>query len=84
MTGTDALGFLAASLTTAAFVPQVVRIVRTRDTGAISLPMYLVFTVGIALWLAYGILRNELPIVAANVVTLALSATILFLKIRNG
>jgi MtN3 and saliva related transmembrane protein len=76
-------GFAAACLTTASFLPQVWRSVRTRDLGGISLGMYLTFTVGVALWLAYGVMLRAWPIVLANSVTLALAGTILALKLRS-
>jgi len=81
---TEALGYLAATLTTVSFVPQAVRIVKTRDTHAISLVSYSVFCVGIALWLAYGIALGAVPIVAANAITLALALSVLALKVRFG
>lgn len=81
MTLTDTLGYLAATLTTAAFVPQALLTLRTRDVSGISLGMYAVFTAGVAMWLAYGIAIGEWPIIAANAATLALAATILGLKL---
>ncbi len=77
----DTLGYLAAALTTGSFVPQALLTLRTRDVRGISLSMYGAFTLGVALWLAYGIALGEWPIVVANAVTLALSATILAVKI---
>jgi MtN3 and saliva related transmembrane protein len=84
MTFVEPIGLAAASLTTFAFLPQVVRTIRTRDTAGISLWTYLLFCAGVALWLAYGVLRADLPLILANTVTLALSGTVLVLKIRNG
>lgn len=78
------LGLAAACCTTFAFVPQVVRIWRTRSTRDISLGMFAVLTLGMVLWLVYGLLIGDLPIVAANAATSALSLTILVMKIRNG
>jgi MtN3 and saliva related transmembrane protein len=78
----DWLGYIAASLTTAAFVPQAWLTFRTRDVGGISLGMYATFTVGIALWLAYGVMLDEWPIIIANAVTLVLAALILGMKLR--
>jgi MtN3 and saliva related transmembrane protein len=75
------LGYAAAALTTAAFVPQAWLTLRTRDVRGISLGMYLCFTVGVALWLAYGLALGQWPIVVANAVTLALAASILAVKI---
>lgn len=82
MTLIDFLGYAAASLTTAAFVPQAWLTFRTRDVSGISLAMYSVFTLGIALWLAYGVLLQAWPIVVANAVTLLLAAGILAMKLR--
>jgi MtN3 and saliva related transmembrane protein len=81
MTLPDMIGYLAATLTTASFVPQALLTLRTRNVSGISLSMYSVFTVGVALWLVYGITLGELPIVIANALTLALAATILTMKI---
>lgn len=78
------LGYLAAACTTLSFLPQVLRTLRTRDTSGISLWMYLLFCTGVALWLAYGIAIGDGPMVAANVVTLALAGAVLALKISNG
>lgn len=77
----DTLGFLAAVLTTGSFVPQALLTLRTRDVRGISLAMYSAFTLGVALWLAYGVALGAWPIVVANGVTLVLSATILAVKI---
>lgn len=76
------IGLGAAALTTLAFLPQVIRSWRTRDTRAISLPMYSIFTLGIGLWLVYGIMLHDLPITLANGVTLLLALTVLMLKLR--
>ena len=78
------LGYVAATLTTVAFVPQAVKTLRTRDTRAISLGMYLVFTVGLCFWLAYGIALGSWPMILSNIVTLALAVLILALKLRHG
>ena len=80
----DWLGYIAATLTTVAFVPQAWRALRTRDTRALSLLMYLVFTVGIAFWLAYGLVLGSWPIIVSNALTLLLAGTILALKLRHG
>jgi MtN3 and saliva related transmembrane protein len=81
MTLHDSLGYLAALLTTGSFVPQAWLTLRTRDVSGISLGMYSAFTAGVAMWLLYGLSLGEWPIVIANVVTLALAATILVTKI---
>ncbi len=76
------LGYAAAVLTTSAFVPQAILTVRTRDVRGISLTMYAAFTVGVVLWLLYGLALGAWPIILSNVVTLALAGTILVMKLR--
>lgn len=78
----DMLGYLAGTLTTAALVPQVWRTLRTKDVSGISLRMYTIFTAGIAVWLAYGILLGETPMLIANSVSLVLACIVLALKLR--
>jgi MtN3 and saliva related transmembrane protein len=78
------VGYVAATLTTFAFVPQAVKTLRTRDTRAISLGMYVVFAIGLCFWLAYGIVLGSWPIILSNIITLALALVILALKIRHG
>jgi MtN3 and saliva related transmembrane protein len=78
----DAIGYIAAALTTASFVPQALKTFRTKDVSGISLGMYSMFTVGISLWLVYGLMLRAWPIVIANVVTISLACTILAMKIR--
>jgi MtN3 and saliva related transmembrane protein len=80
----DLLGFAAAFLTTASFVPQAWLTFRTRDVSGISLGMYSAFTLGVALWLAYGVALRAWPVVAANTITLALALAILVMKLRYG
>lgn len=82
MPWTDLIGYLAAGLTTLSFLPQAWHTFRTRDVGGISLGMYGLFTLGVALWLVYGLLLGAWPIVAANAVTLALALSILVMKLR--
>ncbi len=81
---TTAIGLLAALLTTGAFLPQVVHTLATRDTRGISLRMYVIFTAGVVLWLIYGLLTRDLPLIAANAVTLVLAGAVLVLKLRHG
>ena len=76
------LGYAAATLTTLSFVPQAVKIIRTRDTHGISVEMYSAFTFGILLWLTYGIGKRDIAIIAANAVTLSLASVILFFTVR--
>lgn len=80
----DLIGYLAALSTTASFLPQAILTIRTRDTASLSLTMYSVFTFGVLLWLIYGIYLHNLAIIASNAVTLALSASILYVKIHNA
>jgi MtN3 and saliva related transmembrane protein len=77
-------GYAAALCTTGAYVPQVIRVWRTRSTGDISLKMFLVLVTGLALWLTYGLVRGEMPIIVANAVTLMLASIILFFKLKHG
>jgi MtN3 and saliva related transmembrane protein len=84
MTGVTALGLLAATLTTVAFVPQVLKTWRTRSTHDISLGMFSTLVAGITAWLVYGAIIGDIPLILANAVTLGLAGTILVLKIRNG
>ena len=79
----DLIGYAAASLTTLAFVPQAVQSWRTRDLSGVSLSMYSLFTLGLALWLAYGIALGSWPIILANTITLGLAGVVLTLKIRH-
>lgn len=81
MTLTDSFGYIAATLTTAAFVPQAWLTFRSRDVSGISLGMYSLFTLGIVLWLGYGLMLRAWPIVIANGVTLVLAAAILAMKL---
>jgi MtN3 and saliva related transmembrane protein len=80
----DIFGYLGGSLTTLAFVPQCVKVWRTRSTKDISLAMYVVFTTGVACWAWYGYLMNALPILGTNIFTLLLASCILITKIRNA
>jgi MtN3 and saliva related transmembrane protein len=82
MTAIDLLGLVAMCFTTSSFVPQVWRIWRTRDVSAISLPTYVIITAGLALWLVYGLLRADMPLVVANSVMVVLTGAITLMKIR--
>jgi MtN3 and saliva related transmembrane protein len=77
------LGYVAAFCTTCSFVPQVVCILKTRDTRSISIGMYTTFVMGVFLWLIYGMYVRDTPIIVANAITLLLAAIILALKIRD-
>lgn len=82
ITPTEWLGLVAGSLTTIAFVPQVVKIWKSRHAHDISLAMFAIFSSGVALWLVYGFLIGSMPVIVANSITLVLALTILVLKIR--
>ncbi len=84
MDSTTLIGLLAALCTTVSFIPQVIQILKTKETKGISLGMYIIFTTGITCWLIYGICLNDLPIIAANSITLVLAGTILIFKIKHG
>ena len=78
----NTLGLLAGTLTTVAFVPQVVKIWKTKHATDISLGMFAIFSIGVLLWLFYGIDIGAMPVIVANAITLGLSLTILFFKIK--
>jgi len=84
MTISNWIGSAAATLTTISFIPQAWKVWRTKHTADISLGMYILFTIGVALWLAYGILLESWPIIAANSLTLILAGAVLTLKIKFG
>ncbi len=83
METTTIIGFVAAVLTTSAFVPQAVKTWKTRSTSDLSLPMYLMMFIGISLWLIYGLSKNDWPIILANGVSFCLAFVILYFKIRE-
>ena len=76
------VGNIAALLTSISFLPQAIKVIKTKDTKSISLPMYVLFTLGIILWLIYGILKQDFPIIMSNIVTISLASIILFHKIK--
>ncbi len=84
MSATSLVGFLAAICTTSAYIPQAVRAWRTRSTHDLSLKMYVIMTTGTALWLLYGVVNGDWPLIAANTISLGLTLSILFLKFRYG
>lgn len=79
---TTVLGLLAGSLTTAAFFPQVLKTWRSKSAGDISLVMFVLFSLGVLLWIVYGVSVKAMPVIVANTITLVLALTILFFKIR--
>ena len=78
----DMFGYIAAALTTVAFLPQVLRVWRTRSAKDISLPMYALFVTGVAFWILYGVLIQSPPVIWANGVTFLLSSAVLVAKLR--
>lgn len=82
MDAANVLGLLAGSLTTASFLPQVIKTWRSRSAGDISLVMFALFSLGVLLWIVYGFTVGAVPVIVANVITLLLSMTILVFKIR--
>ncbi|WP_370979686.1 SemiSWEET transporter [Agaribacterium sp. ZY112] len=83
MSNLELLGFVAAFATTSSFLPQAFQVLKTRDTASLSLAMYSIFTVGVALWLGYGIVKQDIAMIAANMVTFVLAASILAVKVHN-
>jgi len=87
MTGIDnieIIGLVAATLTTAAFLPQVYQTWKTKDVSGLSLPMFTMFFVGIVFWLVYGVLKESLAIILANAITVVSSFLLLYFKIKYG
>ena len=84
MTAADWLGSFAGFCTTIAFLPQVLKVWKTRSARDVSLGMYAVFTIGVVCWLAYGWLLMVWPIIIANIVTLVLVALVIAMKLRWG
>jgi MtN3 and saliva related transmembrane protein len=78
----EVTGFAAAFCTTAAFVPQLMRVLKLKSARDISLPTFLLFSIGVFLWLVYGIYTRSRPVILSNIVTLVLSLSILFFKIK--
>ncbi|MCA9419430.1 MAG: SemiSWEET family sugar transporter [Nitrospira sp.] len=79
-----AMGYLAGACTTTAFLPQAIKIVKTKHTKDLSLGMYGILTSGIGLWCAYGLINQDWPLLTANTVTLLLAGWIFILKLRYG
>jgi MtN3 and saliva related transmembrane protein len=84
MSVTSVIGFAAASATTIAFLPQVIRTWKTRSTKDISLGMFGLYAAGIFLWLVYGLLLNDGPLIWSNAITLVLTLIILGFKLKHG
>jgi MtN3 and saliva related transmembrane protein len=82
MNMTQLLGLAAGFLTTISFLPQVLKTWKSRSAKDLSLGMFSMFCLGVLLWLIYGIIVNDVPVIAANLVTLLLASTLLFFKLR--
>jgi MtN3 and saliva related transmembrane protein len=78
----DLLGYIAAAFTTVAFVPQAWKVHKTKSAKDLSLPMFILFTIGILIWLMYGLLIESYPVIGANAITFLLASYILFHKIK--
>lgn len=78
------IGFIAAFLTTASMLPQLIKVVRTKDTKSLSLTMLSVLCIGISLWLVYGLMRQSLPLILANSISLCLVGPVALLKVKYG
>lgn len=78
------IGSIAGLLCTISFLPQVIKVIRTKNTEDLSLATFSIFSMGVFLWLIYGILIGKIPIILANGITLILVIIILTLKIRYG
>lgn len=79
----ELIGYAAAIFATGAFIPQAYKTIKTKSTKDISLFMYLAFCLGVFLWLVYGVLENDLPLIVANIVTFSLAFFILLIKTKN-
>ena len=82
MEATTLVGYAAGFLTTVAFIPQAVKIWKTRSANDVSLPTFVAFTTGVILWLAYGVMKSEPPMILWNGVTLVFAAAILVMKLK--
>lgn len=80
----DVVGSFAALLTTICWLPQTLKIIKTKETSAISLSSQTIFALGVILWLIYGLMILSWPIIAANFVTLILLIVIIYLKLQHG
>lgn len=77
----DWLGLVAGSLTTISFVPQVIKVWRSKSADDLSMGMFLIFSMGVVGWLAYGIVKDDVPVIVANTATVLLTLSILVMKI---
>jgi MtN3 and saliva related transmembrane protein len=79
----EMIGFVAAFFTSASFLPQAIMVIRTRQTDGLSLTMYMMFTLGISLWLTYGLATTAWPLICANTITISLAGCILGIMLGN-
>src|SRR5690606_39715602 len=82
MNAIQVLGLVAGSLTTAAFLPQVVKTWKSRSAKDLSLGMFSLFCLGVAMWLVYGVVVRDIPVIASNLLTLLLASKLLFFKLK--
>ena len=83
VSSTEVIGLMAAACTTFSFLPQIIKTLRTRDTSGISFTMYSIFCIGILLWLTYGIIKKDVPIIAANAITLCFGVIMIVFAAGN-
>ena len=81
MTNIEILGLVATCFTTSSFIPQVISTWKSKDVSGISLPTYVIITIGLALWLAYSIIKGDMPLIIANAVMVVLTSAITLMKI---
>jgi MtN3 and saliva related transmembrane protein len=84
MEGTTIVGIIAAVCTTVAYIPQAVKTIRTRHTKDLSLVMYVVLTIGLVMWMSYGLLLRDWPLIISNLIAVVLTSTILFMIVRQA
>lgn len=84
MSSITVIGLVAAALTTSSFIPQLIKSWKAKSAKDLSLGMFLIFGLGVLLWLVYGILRHDAPVIVSNAITLVLASTILAIKIKHG
>lgn len=80
---TGFIGIIAALCTTLSYIPQLLKIIKTKKTDDISLWMYILLTFGLSCWLIYGIILKDIPLISSNIISMAFSTYVLYLKIRN-
>ena len=80
---TPIIGNIAAALTTISFLPQAIKTIKTKDTAGLSFPMYFMFVSGVSLWLIYGLMNNQIPIIIGNLITLILAGIIFGFMLKD-